>query len=108
VPHVPDAGRLRIERLRLGFITIAATYGYQDEPDLEAALAQAVRQGVELDLDRTAYYVEHVTVLPTGRGGMARWRKRLFALLYRNSTPVARSFHIPPDRVFEVGAYVEL
>ena len=39
---------------------------------------------------------------------MAGWRKRLFALLHQNSTPIARSYNIPPDRVFEVGAYVEI
>jgi K+ transporter len=39
---------------------------------------------------------------------MAGWRARLFTFLHQNSTPVTRSFHIPPDRVFEVGAYVEL
>jgi KUP system potassium uptake protein len=111
VPHLPGADRLEIDRLRLGFTTISATYGYQDEPDVEAALKEAIRQGVEIDLEHTSYYVEHVTILPTGPTGptgMIGWRKRLFALLYRNSTPVARSFHIPPDRVFEVGAYVEL
>ena len=108
VPHVPEQGRLGIERLRLGFVAIAVTYGYQDEPDVVAALREAGRQGVEIDLDRASYYVDHVTVLPTGGAGMAGWRKRLFAFLHQNSTPVTRSFHVPPDRVFEVGAYVEL
>jgi K+ transporter len=27
-------------------------------------------------------------------------------LLYRNSTPAARYFHIPPDRVVEMGVYL--
>ncbi len=108
VPHVPEPDRLEIERLRQGFVAIAATYGYQDEPDVVAALREAGSQGVEIDLDRASYYVDHVTILPTGRAGMARWRKRLFTFLHQNSTPVTRSFHIPPDRVFEVGAYVEL
>ena len=108
VPHVDEAERVAIERLRLGFVAITATYGYQDEPDVVAALELAKRQGLDLDLDRTSYYVDHVTILPTGRARMAGWRKRLFALLHQNSTPVARSYHIPPDRVFEVGAYVEL
>ena len=31
---------------------------------------------------------------------------RLFMLLHRNSTPAARYFHIPPDRVVEMGVYV--
>jgi hypothetical protein len=64
--------------------------------------------GLEIDLDHTSYYVDHVTILPTGRARMAGWRKRLFALLHQNSIPVARWYRIPPDRVFEVGAYVEL
>ena len=108
VPHVEDAERVTVEKLRLGFVAVTARYGYQDEPDVVAALELATHQGLELDLDRTSYYVDHVTILPTGRGRMAGWRKRLFALLHQNSTPVARSYHIPPDRVFEVGAYVEL
>ena len=108
VPHVDDAERVTVEKLRLGFVAVAARYGYQDEPDVVAALEQAKRQGLDIDLDRTSYYVDHVTILPTGRARMAGWRKRLFALLHQNSTPVARSYHIPPDRVFEVGAYVEL
>ena len=108
VPHVPEARRVAVKNLRLGFVAVAATYGYQDEPDVVAALRQAQRQGLEIDLDRTSYYVDHVTILPTGRARMAGWRKRLFAVLHQNSTPVARSYGIPPDRVFEVGAYVEL
>jgi len=108
VPHVPEAQRVAVKNLRLGFVAVAATYGYQDEPDVVAALRQAQRQGLDLDLDRISYYVDHVTILPTGRARMAGWRKRLFAVLHQNSTPVARSYGIPPDRVFEVGAYVEL
>jgi KUP system potassium uptake protein len=108
LPHISEADRLEIEHLRLGFVTVTATYGYQDEPDVESALAEARRRGVDIDLTRTSYYVDHVTILPTGRSGMAGWRTRLFALLYQNSVPAARSFGLPPDRVFEVGAYVEL
>jgi KUP system potassium uptake protein len=108
VPHVEDAERVTVETLRLGFVAITARYGYQDEPDVVAALELAQRQGLDIDLDHTSYYVDHVTILPTGRARMAGWRKRLFALLHQNSTPVARSYNIPPDRVFEVGAYVEL
>ncbi len=108
VPHVPEPQRVAVKHLRLGFVAIAVSYGYQDEPDVVAALEQARRQGLDIDLDRTSYYVDHVTILPTGRARMAAWRKRLFALLHQNSNPVARSYHIPPDRVFEVGAYVEL
>jgi KUP system potassium uptake protein len=108
VPHVDDASRVSIERLRLGFVAVTARYGYQDEPDVVQALRLAKRQGLEIDMQHTSYYVDHVTILPTGHTRMAGWRKRLFALLHQNSTPIARSYNIPPDRVFEVGAYVEI
>jgi KUP system potassium uptake protein len=107
VPHVDDSDRVSIETQRLGFATVTARYGYQDEPDVVSALRVAQRRGLAIDLDRTSYFVDHVSILPTGEARMARWRKRLFVLLHQNSIPPARYFHIPPDRVFEVGAYVE-
>jgi KUP system potassium uptake protein len=108
IPHVSDADRLRIERLRLGFLGVSARYGYQDKPDVVAVMRLAATQGVDIDPDRVSYFVDHVSILPTGRIRMAPWRKRLFALLHQNSLPAARYYRIPPDRVFEVGAYVQL
>ncbi|HKV68992.1 MAG TPA: KUP/HAK/KT family potassium transporter [Gaiellales bacterium] len=108
VPHVDDDARIMIDRLRLGFVAVTARYGYQDEPDVAAALALARMRGLDIDLDDASYYVDHVTVLVAGSARMARWRKHLFTALYRNATPVARSYNIPPDRVVEVGGYVEL
>ena len=108
VPHVSDGDRLRIERLRLGFLGLTARYGYQDKPDVVAVMRLAAAQGVDVDPDQVSYFVDHVSILPTGRVRMAPWRKRLFALLHQNSLPAARYYRIPPDRVFEVGAYVQL
>jgi KUP system potassium uptake protein len=108
VPHVEDANRVTIERLRLGFETVTARYGYQDEPDVVRALTLARRQGLDIDLDRTSYFVDHVSILPSGRSKLAGWRKRLFVLLHQNALPPARYLRVPPDRVFEVGGYVEL
>jgi KUP system potassium uptake protein len=107
VPHVSDERRLTVTELRLGFVGIVARYGYADTPDAIEALRLARQQGLEIDLDRTSYYVSHVTLIPTGRSRFARWRKFLFMFLHRNSTPAARYFKIPPERVFEVGAYIE-
>ena len=35
---------------------------------------------------------------------MARWRKALFAFLSRNARPATQFFHLPPNRVVEIGA----
>jgi KUP system potassium uptake protein len=39
---------------------------------------------------------------------MAIWRERLFGLLARNARRATRYFKIPPDRVCELGAEIEL
>jgi KUP system potassium uptake protein len=107
-PHVSPASRVSFERLRLGFVTVLARYGYQDEPDAVEALRLAAAQGLDIDVDHVSFFIDHASVLPTGRARMAGWRKRLFALLYQNSSPAARYYRLPPESVFEVGAYVEL
>ena len=82
VPHVSDAQRLEVVPARLGFVTITARYGYQDEPDVPAALELAQRQGLGIDLESVSYYVNHVSLVPDrGEAPMAAWRMRLFALL---------------------------
>jgi KUP system potassium uptake protein len=39
---------------------------------------------------------------------MARWRKALFGFLSRNARPATSFFHLPPNRVVELGAQIEL
>jgi KUP system potassium uptake protein len=106
VPHVADRDRVVIQRLRLGFVTLVARYGYQDDPDVPAALRTAAAAGLEIDVDTVSYFVNHVSLIPTGEAAMAGWRTHLFSLLHQNSTPVARYFGIPPDRVLEVGVFI--
>src|SRR3954469_8324439 len=109
MPHLPLGQGLIVRQLRLGFVSGVAQVGYQDNPDVPAALRAVRAQGVDVDPDTVSYYLNHVTLVPAkGRRGMARWRKALFSFLYRNATPAAHYFNLPPDRVVEVGAYVNL
>jgi KUP system potassium uptake protein len=39
---------------------------------------------------------------------MAIWRERLFATLSRNARRATKYFCLPPDRVVELGAEIEL
>jgi KUP system potassium uptake protein len=56
----------------------------------------------------TSYYLGRETLLTSGRGEMARWRKALFAFLSRNARPANMFFQIPPNRVVELGTQIEL
>ena len=71
--------------------------------------------GAEISPIITGNEVEHVTfflgrenLIATQHPGMAKWRVGLFAFLTRNAQPATKFFNIPPDRVFEIGAQIEL
>jgi KUP system potassium uptake protein len=49
-----------------------------------------------------------VTLLPNGAAPMGPWRKRLFILMSRYSQSASAFFELPPNRVVEMGEWVEL
>ena len=61
-----------------------------------------------VELARTSFYLGRETILPSGSGKMAQWRKRLFGLMSRNAEQATSFFGLPPNRVVELGAEIEL
>ena len=108
VPEIPRERRLRVEHLGQGFHRVLAQYGFMQQPDVPRVLEQSFDHGLAVDLERTSYYLGRETLLPTGRSRMSRWRKILFAFLSRNARPATAYFHLPPDRVVELGMQVDL
>ena len=85
-----------------------ARYGFMQTPNVPEILEAAKHQDLELDLFSTSFYLGRETLLSTGEGKMASWRKHLFAFLSRNAWNVSTYFGIPPNRVVELGSQVEL
>jgi KUP system potassium uptake protein len=108
-PEVPPAERLSVVKdLGEGFYQVTAAYGFMQTPNVLDVLAQCSEQGVGVDRADTSYYLGRETLLITSRPGMARWRKYLFAFLSKNARPANAFFHIPPNRVVELGTQIEL
>lgn len=108
VPFVPDENRLSVQQLAAGFHRLVAQYGYMESPNVPDLLALAGSQGVALQPNKTTFYLGRETLLTTGRSQMMPWRKTLFAFMSRNATNPSTFFSIPPNRVVELGAQVQL
>jgi KUP system potassium uptake protein len=108
VPTVADANRLEVSELGQGIIRMVVAYGFQEQPDVPAALRLAAAGGVNIDPGRASYFLGHVTLNPVDSEGMALWRKRLFASMSRNSFRASTYLGIPSDRVVEVGTQVDI
>jgi len=103
-PFVRSDERLEVHELGEGFYRLVARFGYMETPNVPELLTR----GLALDLARTTYYLGRETLIPCASGGMALWRKLLFAYVSRNALSATQYFGIPPNRVVELGMQVEL
>ncbi|MCW4460141.1 KUP/HAK/KT family potassium transporter [Sphingomonas sp. BT-65] len=103
-PRVDPAERVRAEMLTETVTRIIIKYGFAEQPDIPAALA-------ELDPALPAkaiYFLSRQTLIASSRPGMAIWRERLFAWMARVSEQPMSFFNLPPNRVVELGSQVEI
>ncbi len=107
-PFVKASHRLRVEEEGAGFYRLVARFGFMETPNVPDLLAASRDWGLVIDLERTTYYLGRETLIASGKPGMARWRKRLFAFVSRNARSATAYFGIPPNRVVELGMQVEL
>jgi KUP system potassium uptake protein len=108
VPEVSKRDRVNVKELGHGFFELIAHYGFMQTPNVPNVLRRAGDQGLAVEPDTVSYFLGRETILTTGRTSMAKWRKSLFVYLARNARPANAFFRIPPNRVIELGAQVEL
>jgi KUP system potassium uptake protein len=109
--EVPDVGpdeRVTVTPLDHGFFRVIARYGFMETPNVPEVMALAQRLGLRARRMDTSYFLDRETLLATGSSSMWRWRKRLFGFMARNARSATAYFGIPPNRVVELGAQVEL
>jgi len=114
IPRVDRADRLAAERLGQGLfkiVHITVRVGYRDRTDLPEALALARKRGLldrNLDLEHASYFVSRMTIVQTDTAGMARWRKKLFIGMARNSSSPIDAFGLPSHRTVMTGSQVAI
>jgi KUP system potassium uptake protein len=108
VPEVPLAKRFTITKREEGFWQVIARFGFMETPNVMDVLRRCGERGITLNEADTSYYLGRETLLTSGRGEMAQWRKALFVFLSRNARPANMFFQIPPNRVVELGTQIEL
>ena len=107
-PHVPEAQRVEVEELGVGFYRITLSYGFMEDPNVPVALAAIHVDGMDLRPARTSFFLGRETLIPSRRPGMALWREQIFALMARNARTATSFFGLPPNRVVGLGAQIEL
>jgi KUP system potassium uptake protein len=106
--YVPQSDRVHIETLWPNVHRVSARYGFAEDPEVPVVMERCRQMGLDMNPAETTFFVGRETLLATERPGMAIWRERLFSRLARNARRATRYFKIPPSRVVELGAEIEL
>ena len=108
IPFVPSESRVEVQQLGPGLCRITGRYGFMEQPNVVPALRAAEEKGIEYQPEQTVYVVGRENPVFATGSGMPLWRKRLFALMGRNSQLAAIHFGVPPHRLLEVSSQVRL
>jgi KUP system potassium uptake protein len=109
VPYVDESKRADIIGHEGGIWHVVLHFGFSETPDVPKAIEGLDLPGFAPDPMRITYFLgREAIVVGRARGGMMKWRKRLFTFLFNNAVSPTDFFRIPPDRVVEIGAKTEL
>ena len=125
VPQVPAAERVEYRELGEGFWRVVGHYGFMESPDVPTLLTQLGESslpglpGAGLphadvllprpgDTDRHAARPSCRSGFPGDPRPMPYWRRRLFIIMTRNARPATAFFGLPPNRVVELGAQIQI
>ena len=107
-PLVPPHERLEVEKLGKGFYTVKVHHGFFETPDVPQALKEARRFGLALDVDTATFFIGRETLVPAERSELGSLRNRLYRAMASAALSPARFYHLPPNRVVELGTQITI
>jgi KUP system potassium uptake protein len=108
IPTVDEEERVQVAAQGQGFYRMTVRYGFTEDPDIPAALAMVHEPGLDLSPMQVSYFLGRETLIPSKRPGMSVWREHLFSVMSRNARTATSFFALPPNRVVELGAQIEI
>ena len=102
-PIVPAAKRIEVTKLGKGFYNVNIRHGFFETPDVPRALEEARPFGLAIDVETATFFIGHETLVPAEHSAIGRWRTWLYMRLAASALSPARFYHLPPNRVVELG-----
>ena len=107
-PFVPPEKRIDVEKLGKGFFAVRIHHGFFETPDVPLALKDARHFGLAVDPETTTFFIGRETLVLSENPALGTWRTWLYIQLAANALSPARFYHLPPNRVVELGTQVTI
>lgn len=111
IPRVDPSARFKVTRLEQGFVRIESRYGYLESLDVPKLLVQALQSSgcTAYDPMNTTFYLGHESLtVHTKKRPARRLLLSLFRVLRKNELDATAYLGLPPNRVVEMGARLDL
>jgi KUP system potassium uptake protein len=108
IPYVEEGQQIAFTKLENGFWNVNAKFGYLDSTDIPKALARTKCGDVGFEDLQTTYFLSRRSLQRTASSELPIWQSMIFIMLSRNADDASRYFHLPTDRVVEIGSRQEL
>jgi len=106
VPHVSDNRRVSVAELGGNFHRIIVRYGFMEDPNVPEVLSNLSLGGAPFDMMNTTFLMSRNNVLSKGTRLLSHLRDRFFVYLMRNALQPTEFFHLPANRVIEIGKQI--
>ena len=105
-PQVSEDARIEAQDLGHGFRRLVLRYGYRDVMDVPRTLAGAHESDLGFFYLPTgiSYFISRETLIAEPSAAMGLLRKRLFLFMWRTAVSAMEFFHLPTNRVVELGS----
>jgi KUP system potassium uptake protein len=104
VPEIPEEDRAEYEPINERFARLRLRFGFMETPNVSRALGRARREGLKFDVMNSSFFLGRRKVVPGARMGLPLILDRLFIALGRFAADPSDFYHLPRDRVVELGS----
>jgi KUP system potassium uptake protein len=109
IPRVAPHARLEVAHLGDDFHAVEARYGFMEQPNIPKVLmVDCGARDLRFDMMETSFFVGRVKIVPARNSSFGRLRCSVFEIMHRNALAATDFFHIPPNRVIELGSQAEI
>lgn len=108
IPFVSVADRAQTEELAPGIYRVILSFGFMESPNIPRSLEALKTQGIPFNPMKTSYFLGRETVVPAMMPKLGFIRRWLFLFMIRNAASATEFFHIPSDRVVELGVRIAI
>jgi KUP system potassium uptake protein len=108
VPYATMEERAEYKVLDSHFAVLTLRFGFMETPNVSRAMVHARRAGLKFDVMASTFFLGRRRPVASGPSGLGLMLDRIYAGLSRISADPTDFFHLPRDRVVELGERVAI